>query len=244
MSTSPPIAASLRVRGRPPKSDNQLNEVRQRFLDATKVVFGKKGYFGLTVELVLLEANLTRPTFYRYFRSIEEPLDIVLSAINQDLSAALIKAVIMAPPEQNKLEAALIAWRDWGAGQGELLRSFYTEMHDPKTPAFRHRLSSVNALTDSIGSLIESLGRERPTRYEIDILINCIEYIGLRYHMDTPGNEAAWKQSRDIMMRVGFSFIANEEEWNRALSVMHGLDVQLRPAAIKPEAVAVETEAS
>lgn len=223
-----------RSRGRPPKTDIQIDEVRQRILNATKVVFAKMGYHGLTVELVLAEVNLSRPTFYRYFRSIEEPLDLVLTNMHQELANGLIRALLNAGPGENKLEAALLAWRDWGAAQGALIRPFYTEMHDIQSPVSRHRTKAIVAIAENLGILIESIGRIRPPAQELDILINCIEYIGLRYHLDTPGDPVAWKAARDIMMRVGFSLIASDKEWGRALSVMVELDVPLRPAAIRP----------
>lgn len=226
-----------RARGRPPKTTSQIHMVRQSILDATKSVFSKTGYHGLTVELVLAKVDLSRPTFYRYFRSIEEPLDIILTNMLHELASGLMKALLMAAPEQNKLEAALLAWRNWGANQGELIRPFYAEMHDPQSPVSRHRIKAIAAIAENLGTLIESMGRMRPQRQELDILINCIEYIGLRYHLDTPGDEAAWKMARDIMMRVGFSLIASDKEWERALSVMRELNVPLRPVLSRPAVV-------
>lgn len=231
------LETARRARGRPPKTDLQIDAVRQRILGATKAVFAKTGYHGLTVELILAEVNLSRPTFYRYFRSIEEPLDLVLANMHQQFANALVKALLTTPPEQDKLEAGLLALRDWGAEQGDSIRPFFTEMHDVRSPVSRHRLKSVEAITDILGTLIESMGRARPPRHELDILINCIEYIGLRYLLNTPGDAAAWKTARDIMMRVGFSLIASEKEWGRALLVMRGLSVPLRPALIKKPAV-------
>ncbi len=62
-----------RPRGRPPKSAAEHGLVLRALLNATRAVFARGGYRGLSVELVLAEAGpLPRPTFYRYFRSMDD----------------------------------------------------------------------------------------------------------------------------------------------------------------------------
>lgn len=211
--------------GRPPKTEADVQQMRRRIIDATRAVFAEKGYHDLSVELVLIESKLSRPTFYKYFRSTEEPIKQVLAEVNQQLIDALIKAVVEAPDPIGKLDAALVAWRDWGTALGPMLKTLFSELHDKHSPASRHRLHTLKILAENLGTLIHALGRERPSRLQLDALINGIEYLGYRYHLETPADTVSWKETRDAMLRMAIGLLASQADWSEASTLAQALNI-------------------
>ena len=145
---SSPVADNdrRRSRGRPPKTEAEVDLVRTRVLAATRTVFADVGYHGLSVELVLHEAGVSRPTFYKYFRSLDEVVERLLAEVNQDLVARLLSALASASEPFAKVEAAVLAWRQWGEDLGAFLRPFFAELHDRTSPVGRHRERTLELL--------------------------------------------------------------------------------------------------
>lgn len=218
-----------RPRGRPPMSIAAQQQVRDRILDATRTVFTRVGYHGLSVELVIAEAGLSRPTFYKYFRSTDEPIEQVIQDANDRLINSLMAAVAGSTDTFAAVEAGLIAWRRWGEDLGPMLRPLFAELHDPHSPASRHRRRTLDILSAEIALLEQRLGRQPATRLQVETLLNGIEYVGYRYHLETPRDPASWKATRDAMLRLAIAMLGNEQEWSAAVPLAHAFNIDLAP---------------
>lgn len=233
MAVSP--ESTSRPRGRPPKSVAEQQQVRDRILDATRTVFTRVGYHGLSVELVIAEAGLSRPTFYKYFRNTDEPIDQVLAEVNRQLIASVLAAVDGPGDAFAKLAVGLSAWRRWGDALGPMLRPLFSELRDPHSPTSRHRQQTLDILADRCGDLLESLGRTRPSRLQIDTLLYGVEYLGYRFQLESPRDEASWKEARDLMLRLTLGLIGSEADWSMAVPLAHALNVSFDPPSAIPE---------
>jgi TetR/AcrR family transcriptional regulator len=218
---------SSRPRGRPPQSAAEQDAARARILDATRAVFASVGYHGLSVELVLAEAGISRPTFYRYFRNVDEAIDRVLRDVNERLIDSLTDAVRVEDAPLAVLEAGLSAWLAWGDALGPMLRPLFAELHDPRSPASRHRLWTLGILTERVSSVAERLGRARPAPLLVDTLLNGIEFLGYRHHLAASGGAASRKATRDAMLRLALGLLGTEAEWARAVPLARELGVEL-----------------
>lgn len=206
--------------------------MRRRLLDATRTAFGRVGYHGLSVELVLTEAGLSRPTFYKHFRNTDEPIAIVIAEVNDRLVASLLAAVSGDDDPFVALDAGLLAWRRWAEELGPMLRPLFAELHDAHSPASAHRRRTLGILGDHLVAVVAGFGRARPSRTHVDALLNGVEYLGYRFHLETPGDEASWKQTRDAMLRLGFALLGDEHDFRHATRLSHtlGIDLQARDA--------------
>lgn len=203
--------------------------MRQRLLDATRTVFTRVGYHGLSVELVSAEAGFSRPTFYKHFRNTDEPIAIVMQGVNDTLIESLLSAVSGKHDPFAALEAGLDAWRRWGDDLGPMLRPLFAELHDPHSPASAHRLRTLGILAARLAELTVNLGRQPPARIQVDALLNGVEYLGYRFHLQTPRDDAHWKQTRDAMLRLALGLLGNAHEWQHAAQLAQALDVDLNP---------------
>ncbi len=224
-----PVLHSSRGRGRPPAAPEAHAAVRQRLLDATRAVFSRVGYHGLSVELVLAEASLSRPTFYKHFRNTDEAVEVVIQGVNDELIAALLASVAGHREPFAALEAGLAVWRNWGNALGPMLQPLFAELHDPHSPASRHRRRTLAILGEHLVALVEGLGRARPTRLQIDALLNGVEYLGYRFHLETPRDDASWKQTRDGMLRLALALLGSTHEWQHAVQLASALHIDLEP---------------
>lgn len=212
-------ATTTRHRGRPPMSEADVEKVRDRIIDGTRHAFARVGYHGLSVELIIEEAGVSRPTFYKYFRSTEEPVEVLVSQVNDDLIARLMAAVAGAPDPLAKVEAAILAWRQWGEGLGEFLRPFFAELNNPATPVGRHRQETLMLLTGQIAGIIELLGHARPGELRVATFLHGIEFLGYHFHLNTPRDDASWQETRAAMFRLALGLLGAAEDWGRALDI-------------------------
>lgn len=218
-----------RGRGRPPAGPEAHAAIRQRLLDATRTVFTRVGYHGLSVELVLAESGLSRPTFYKHFRNTDEAIELVIQDVNDQLIAHLLAAVADSAAPFAAVEAGLAAWRRWGEELGPMLRPLFAELHDAHSPASRHRQRTLGILGSRLLEMTERFGRAPPTRLQVDVLLNGVEYLGYRFHLETPRDDASWKQTRDAMLRLAIALLGTRAEWAHAAQLAQALDINLEP---------------
>lgn len=226
---TPKAPAPPRTRGRPPSGPEAQAAIRQRLLDATRTVFTRVGYHGLSVELVLDESGLSRPTFYKHFRNTDEPIEELIREANESLLASLRLSVASSAAPFEAVEAALVAWRDWGTELGPMLRPLFAELHDPHSPGSAHRKRVLGILGQELVELVERFGRPRPTRVQVDALLHGMEYLGYRFHLETKRDEASWKQTRDVMLRLALALLGGPGEWAHAAALARSFDVDLAP---------------
>lgn len=199
--------------------------MRRVLLDATAAVFTREGYHGLSVELVLEEAKVSRPTFYKYFRSIDEAIDVVLTEINDALVHSVLQAADAATGPYAKIDATLLAFRRWGEQLGPLLRPLFAELHDPHSPTSRHRQRTMKKLAKRLLLVSESFGRPRPSQFILDAVIHGVEFLGYRYHLESSRDEKTWTITRNAMLRLAFGLLATEQEIEHAAPLLRALQV-------------------
>lgn len=214
-------------RGRPVKSVEQQEEVRRKILHATREVFIEVGYHGLSVELILAKCALSRPTFYKYFRNTDEPIEIVLREANDALINGMTQAVSQAQGLFEKVEIALSSWRKWGDDMGPLLRPLFGELHDEHSPASRNRLRTLEMIEGNLVQAAVLAGMPKPSKILIQALINGVEFLGYRFQLETPKDEVSWQQTRSAMLRMALGLLASEEQLGAAVALAKQFGIDL-----------------
>ncbi len=93
----------------------QLNRarVRMRILRGAMAAFGRLGYADTRVEDILEHARVSRPTFYRYFKSKEDAFDAVDEVISMSFLQTWTSAVESVEDPADKLEKGIDAYLQW-----------------------------------------------------------------------------------------------------------------------------------
>lgn len=217
-----------RGRGRPPMTDSDAGKARDRILQATRQVFARAGYHELSVEQVIAEAGVSRPTFYRYFHSVDEAVELLVSQVNQDLIQRIMAALNSESEPAAKVEAAVLAWRGWGEDMGEFLRPFFGELHDPRSPVGRQRQLTIGLVSAQIAEAVVLLGRVRPSPLRVAVFIDGMEFLGYHYHLNTPRDEASWNEARQAMFRLAIGLLGDASDWGNALDLARDFHVNLK----------------
>lgn len=219
-----------RPRGRPPLSEAAVGQVRSRLLRATRTVFARVGYHGLTVELVIAEAGVSRPTFYKYFSSMEAAVERLVAEVNQDIIDRLMAALATSLDLMTKIEAGILAWKQWGENMGEFLGPFYTELHDRKSPVGRQRQLILGLLEARIAEVVVLLGRAEPSPLRVKAFIHGVEFLGYYYHLNTPRDAQSWADTRDAIFRMALGLLGDDADWGNALGLARDFPIDLAPA--------------
>jgi AcrR family transcriptional regulator len=228
-STAPDDAASARRgRGRPPRSPAETEAVRAQIRQAAARVMAEHGYHGVSVELILRAAGMSRATFYRHFANTDEVIDLILRDANDRLVQQVVGAVHAADGPQQKVEAGLLAWRHWCEEAGPLLRTLYAEMHDTQSLAYAHRLRAIDVMKAEFNNAITHLGRPPLDPLQVETFIVGIEYLGFRYLFgEEPACEASWARTREAMLRLALGMLGGEREWGNARQLASLLGIKL-----------------
>lgn len=178
----------MRTRGRPPQSEADLDAMKTRIIEGTLQAFAENGSHKLRVEHVLEKAGVSRPTFYKYFRTLDEPLQIATRTINDDLIHSVRDAMLGHDNPGNVVAVALAgvnAYMAWGRRLGPVLQPLYTELYDPQSPIAELRLKTINGIHRLIAGAIRHAGRPEPRPIQVESFIIGVEYLVYRYLLRT-----------------------------------------------------------
>lgn len=194
-------AVVLRGRGRPPRSEADFDAMRVRILDGLLQAFAEQGSHKLRVEHVLEKAGISRPTFYKYFRTLEEPLLLAARRINDDLINGIGAAIAGEGDVVTLAMAAVEAYLDWGKRLGALLQPLYVELYDPHSQVAELRLKTLKAIQYRIADLIVRDGRPAPKPIQIESFIIAVEYLVYRFLLRTPRSDEDYRDLRTAVLR-------------------------------------------
>jgi TetR/AcrR family transcriptional regulator len=231
MPSHPPPAqttAAKRGRGRPPRSQTEVEAIRRVIKGAAARVFSAHGYHGVSVELILQEGGISRPTFYRYFKNTDEVVELILREANDALIEAVVTAMRQASGPMQKIEVGLLAWRSWGEDMGPLLRAIFAELNDPQSPAAVHRQRVLDVIGQEMDQTMVALGRKPLDPMRVGAFVIGVEYLGYLYHFGPEGpSEALWQRTRQAMLRLAIGMLGGPLEWGQATQLAEVLGIPL-----------------
>ena len=212
-------------KGRPYKTEAEQEEVRSRILDATAAAYAETGYHGLSVQAILDKAEISRPTFYRYFSNVDEPAKLMIIRAHKSLGDRLANEVPTDVTLEERMSAAIDIYLDCGKSIGPLVRPFYIELHDPYSPVAALRQDILARIGRMYTKIVEQYGRQIKNRLLVDVMQTGNEFVGYRYHIETNRDAESLAMTRDAMIRLMANTFPDPEEWLKHFTQ----DGQLKP---------------
>lgn len=216
--------------GRPPQTDEEAQRAREHILQATLDVFGRHGYHGVSVARIIEQAQIARPTFYRYFRNTDEAVETVLVRVGYTIATVIGEAVIAETGHIPQLVAGIEAYLQWARENPMIVRSMYAGGHDPTSPVFNLRPRLVRRLTKLVNYQLAVQERAPLDEWTIDLFVNSMEYACFRLYdgtveeeiEDALGNpheitEAAIDEARRAVLRTALSLLGTADDWQMVL---------------------------
>jgi AcrR family transcriptional regulator len=164
--------------GRPASGDPQGEQLRELIVAAASQDYAKNGYYGSSVAHILAISGVSRPTFYRYFRSRRDVLDIVVGRVNDMLRDVVARKVESRDSLEGVIEAAIDAYFEWAKICAPLVGPIYREINDPASPAHEHRSRIVAELGELFEVTLAKLGYPRNDPLLYEALLHVIEQTG------------------------------------------------------------------
>ncbi|KGM40198.1 hypothetical protein JY96_09580 [Aquabacterium sp. NJ1] len=221
-------ASHKRGKGRPPRNATETELMRRQILQGAAQVFADHGSHGVSVELITQACEISRPTFYRYFKNTDEVLELILKEANDRLISLVVTAIREADGPMQKVEAGLQAWRAWGEQTGPVVRAIFAEMQDVRSPAYAHRQRVLEAIAAELNQMAVGLGRASFDPLQIESFVIGVEYLGYRFHFGPEApTEALWQRTRQAMLRLAIGLLGGSLEWAHAPQLAGVLGITL-----------------
>jgi TetR/AcrR family transcriptional regulator len=218
------------ARGRPPKTPAETEAIRAVIKSAAAKAFAEHGYHNLSVEQILQNSGVSRPTFYRYFDNTQDVLDLILTEVNVRLVDDLHEALHAAPDVIGKLAAGLLAWHRWSEWVGPILPSIYAVLYDKSTLVAQHGQRTRAAVMEEIDDVYRDLGRPPPERVRTETFLIGLEYLGYRFLWEGEGvttDAVAQDVARQAMFRLAIGMLGTHAEWAMAPQLAERFGVKL-----------------
>jgi AcrR family transcriptional regulator len=112
----------------------EMPELKQRLLDAGRLVFGRLGYARATVDDVIAEASTSRATFYRYFKSKDDLFSALGRSCFFDMKAVVDEFAAIDPAGgADAVRPVLEDYRDLHARHSGIMRAWFERsLHLPE----------------------------------------------------------------------------------------------------------------
>lgn len=205
-------SAKPRSRGRPPKTENDQEQIKNHIAQAAVRAFAEHGYHRMNVEHILFHADVSRPTFYKYFRQIEEPLVLGMVPYSQSLIQQLQTALDKTDDPIINAVSAFEVYVNWAKNLGTIMAPVYAEFYDASSPIAAFRLEVVNILLKLIKQTLIDSGRPVPSATMLSLFITGVEFLTFRFLLKTDQSEAYWLETREAMMRLLVATLGNSQD--------------------------------
>lgn len=191
---------------------------RNRILQAAARVFSRRGARDATVEDLLKEADVSRGTFYKFFRNQEEVLAALYEVSCDLLLGQVRRAFASAPDPIDKLERTVDIYLAFNRTSGALLRVLEGEALRPGSPLAARRIALLDAASRELSQLAaESFGEPADPLMVYGVLV-ALEGISYRMHAEGHATDEQLARARRAMLGLLTTTLAARHPHQRSRS--------------------------
>ncbi|MGI9325310.1 MAG: TetR/AcrR family transcriptional regulator [Pseudomonadales bacterium] len=211
----PPIAKVRQLNrgvGRPASTDPKGDQLNELIVAAAGQDYADNGYHGGSVANILAISGVSRPTFYRQFKSRREVLDIVIGRVNDKLREIVTEKVERQNCLEKIVDAAIDAYFEWAQLCTPLVGPIYHEINDPASPAHEHRSRIVAELTELFEATLISLGHPPSDPLLYEALLHVVEQTGHSAFWPEMKSQPEIRKRRQLISRILIASLAVTEK--------------------------------
>lgn len=195
--------------GRPKATAADLAENRELVIGAAERVYARMNYADITVEDIISEARISRPTFYRWFANRDALLTEIVRRANDALIASLSGAAAGHPSMVEKIQAGVDAYLAWGIETGRRVPALYREATQPASPVFKDRARVGKSMLQVYQHEGDLHRREATHPLVYQTLIAATEYVSSWLFSKRRQSAADVQTAREVMLRVVLRTLAD-----------------------------------
>jgi AcrR family transcriptional regulator len=125
---------------------------RGQILLGAATAFGARGFEATSVEDILSAANVSRRTFYRFFRSKEDVFEQLFEAASIMFVQAIRAAAASGGAAEDTLSRCLDAYLELPQRAGPLFKVFHGEASRPGSPLYARRERVIDEIVAMLGA--------------------------------------------------------------------------------------------
>lgn len=139
--------SSAARRGRPPRSETQLQTSRERVIEAARRLFRTEGYDGVSMRKIAKEAGCSPSAIYAFFDSKKQILHFLWEGVFRDLVVVLRHGYDRATPA-DRVKALSLAYIDFWLSRPDDFRSIFLVEDQPEAGADGYFVEGSAAVPD------------------------------------------------------------------------------------------------
>ena len=183
-------------------AEAKADPVRNRILRGAARVFGERGYGGTSVEAILAEAEVSRRTFYRTFRSKDD----VLRTLFDNSVRMLVRAVRDAGDSKKSRHelavSAVDAYIKVHADAGPLARVLLLEQFSPGSPLAAQRNRAFSTFTKLIANAAAPPGQPGPDPILVSAVVAGINQVCVQMASEYASGDWDVERAKRAILRV------------------------------------------
>ena len=203
----PPAAPKRKARAAaaPPRTRRRgplgAHFVKSSILSGATVVFAGKGVAQTNVEDILLAAQISRRTFYRFFKNKDEVLAALFDVACTLFVDAFEDAVRRQDAPEAKLTACVDTYLEFSKASGPLMRVLFGESRRPDSPLAARRRTVIEALVALLGREAEAFVGHAVDPLLLHGLLGGLEVMASTV-LERGPSPAELERTRDAMRRL------------------------------------------
>jgi len=187
-------------------------ETRERILTGAAEAFGKRGHAGTRVEDILRAADVSRPTFYKAFKSKDDIFEELSERHHRDIRERIMRSVAGVSDPAAQLEATTDAFMRWRAELGPIGRVLDVEARTPGSSIAHHRAKTLEDMTALMAERMRAAGRPEVDPVLYYGIIAAMERVADVLLSKHPVSEAAVERAKRSALRIFSGSLADVGE--------------------------------
>lgn len=175
---------------------------RERILVGAAKAFGDLGYAKVRVEDILLAAEVSRPTFYKVYRTKDDVFEALSDRHHGEIRERIERAAKETSDPIEQITGMVDAFLLWRAGLGAVGRVLDLEARTPGSRLARHRRATLRAVARLSQDQLRAAGREPVDPVLVQALIAAMESVADSLLVDGGPSVAALERARRNSLRI------------------------------------------
>ncbi len=204
---APGPSGARRARPKPRRARGEA-AIRERILAGAERTFAMRGVEATPVEDILRAAQVSRPTFYKFFQDKDQVLATLVEKHNHALLQMVGGAAASPAGPLKKLERGIEAFLHWRVVTGAFARVMEAEARKPGGTAAARRRDVSKAFAALAAAEVRKAGRAEVDPLIYVGLLAALEAVGasvLRSEWDIPGETARAKRVMARLVRAALA---------------------------------------
>ena len=211
MTQTTPLAEIARTgrRGAPAAGSTSA---RTKILRGAGIAFGNKGYADTSVEDILQASDVSRRTFYRFFRNKDDVFEAIYEIASMMLQNTLRMALRLPADPFKRVEQVVDAFLMVQTGAGPIARTLNLEAMRPNSHIAPQRAELIGNLVQIFQDEFEEARGGRVDKFVLRGLMSALEQISLALLDEPARTPDSMERARAAMLRIALATLGEPGE--------------------------------